>query len=267
MKPQTNGHQVLWRFLANSQPAATSSGSVSANRYRNTRSSCARWALSSASWAPRSMSRNCPWARVTAWLASSAACCCACTAACALRSAAFSVSSRAVRSISSRSCSGRSVARRVASQLPKVSRAAWLSAWAILSLSCACSSASRASWPARVASFTVWRAFSAAARSMKSSSVARCSTLGRSPTMVPPSPIRKPANTTATTHRPRRNHFSDRRRALLMKNGLSEGSKYYRFASCSWPWGAGEWHFSSHKQAPGAAHRGFQPANTVSTPV
>jgi hypothetical protein len=47
------------------------------------------------------------------------------------------------------------------------------------------------------------------------------STLGRSPTMVPPRPIRKLANTSATSHRPRRNHFSDRRRALLIMTVLS----------------------------------------------
>src|SRR3546814_11547092 len=35
--------------------------------------------------------------------------------------------------------------------------------------------------------------------------------------MVPPRPIRKPANTRATSHRPRRNHFSDRRNTLLIR--------------------------------------------------
>src|SRR5256885_13211112 len=51
---------------------------------------------------------------------------------------------------------------------------------------------------------------------MKSSTVRGDSTWGRSPTTRPPRPMRKEANTTATSHRPRRNHFSGRRRALLM---------------------------------------------------
>src|SRR5882762_9958498 len=61
---------------------------------------------------------------------------------------------------------------------------------------------------------------------MKSSRSSLCSTRGRSPTIVLPSPTRKLANTTATTQRPRRNHFSDRRKDLLIEFLLGCGFRF-----------------------------------------
>ncbi len=62
----------------------------------------------------------------------------------------------------------------------------------------------------------VLRSGSAAGLSMKSTIPRMRSTCGRSLTTVLPRPIRKLANTSATSQRPRRNHFSERRNDLLI---------------------------------------------------
>ena len=208
------------RFLANNQPATTSSGSVSASRYKNTRNSTRRYSASSNCCADCSISASLRRSRWVLWRASSAACCCASIATPAARSLAFRPSSARVRATSSGSCSESCVARRVASQLVKVSRAAAESDWAALRLSWACSSAASASSSARSVVLMLMRSASAAALSMKSSTVCCFSTCGKSPTSVPPRPIKKLANTSATSHRPRCIHFSVNRKLLLMGNSV-----------------------------------------------
>ena len=204
------------RFLTNNQPAMPSSGSVSARRYKNTRSSTARLATSSFSCAAALRASSLLRAASAAWLASSAACCCASTATPAARSFAFSASSARVRAISSVSWSGCAVARRVDNQLLKVSLAAAVSACAAARLSLACSrAASAAALASSAALISLFNAL-LIVLSEKSSTLSLFSTCGKSPTTAEPSPIKNPANTNATSHRPRRIHFSVSLRDLVM---------------------------------------------------
>ena len=213
------------RFCTNSQPAMASSGSVSARRYMNTRSSTLRCSALSCLYAACSNSCSFCCSRRALCCASSAACSCASTLTCMARSVVFKLSSTRVREITSGSCALCCVALRVAIQLLKVSRDAAESARAERSLSCACCNASPASPSARCAALMLARKGSACARSIKSSASSCFSTRGKSPTTVEPRPIRKPAKTKATSHRPRRNHFSDKRSDLPIRILLINATK------------------------------------------